>query len=394
MFNVPDTADAAATCPPFKAVGPKPAGFFADCDPAANFDGTRPIADHFNELIVNLHALAVQAGNITGPKGDPTILWRCIQGMQRIFTIDTAVDLYVSPTGSSAPADPLGGDPFDSLLGAFVWLGYRSITARGSVTIHLADGTYTQGTPLVLHHADGMRITVAGTSASTQLSFPYSSGIQVPGPLAAITNVTILGANVAGSIGLHVTGSLTDAANVTVNSFGAQGVVVENNGYLGFDTLNIDNSGASGLGCFQGGVVVGNTLNVLNAAYHGGAAAWDSGVFIQDGGRAWITTLAIHNCNKGIMVSGTGAELRVASMTIAESLVGPVVEANDGGAIINSGPGNVGDWSATNSGGPVYFWANVYALIRADGAFSAANKANCSPAANTTGNISSYILTT
>jgi hypothetical protein len=101
MFTVPDTADAATTCPPIGPVGPKPNGFFADCDPEANFDGTRPIAEHFNELILNLRALLAHAA--IGPvKGDPTMLWRAIQAM--CLALAPTIPTTLPPSG------PAGGE--------------------------------------------------------------------------------------------------------------------------------------------------------------------------------------------------------------------------------------------------------------------------------------------
>jgi hypothetical protein len=389
MFTLPDNADASPTCPPISAPGPVPNGFFKDCQ-------TIPTAEDFNELILNLRALLAHAG-VPGVKGDPTMLWRCIQQMipaQRVYTIDSSVTLNVAPGGSANPANPLGGQPFDTLASAFAWLGYYSITSRGSVTIQVADGTYTHGGPLTLHHADGNRISVAGTSPATVLSFPSSSGVSIPGYLLTMTNFSVIGANVGGTVGITVTGSIQYVANVYSQNFDT-GIIVQDNGYLGFDFLAVAETLGPGLCCFQGGIANGNHYQANSIASPGGGPNYIAGLFIQDGGRAWIDTVEIFGANKGIIVSGTGAELRVATIDITNCLIAAAVEANDGGAIINSGPGHRGDWNAGGTTGPAYFWANVMALIRADGAFSAGNLANCSPAVSGgsgSGNLGSLII--
>jgi hypothetical protein len=71
------------------------------------------------------------------------------------------------------------------------------------------------------------------------------------------------------------------------------------------------------------------------------------------------------------------------------SLVGPTVEANEGGWIIAEGARTPGDWSADG-----YFYANYYGVIRAFTALNAANLATTSPAHDTLGNTQSMVLTT
>src|SRR5262249_18243637 len=103
MFTVPDGLDAVAQLPPIPSPGPVPNGFFADCNPAQGFAGTRPLAEHFNELIINLRALLAR-GRVPPVKGDPTMLWRAIVGL---LTIPYAVTLNVAPGGVAQPADPI-----------------------------------------------------------------------------------------------------------------------------------------------------------------------------------------------------------------------------------------------------------------------------------------------
>jgi hypothetical protein len=394
MFTLPDNSDAATTCPPMTGPGPHPNGFFQDCGSGV---GTIPTAEDFNELILNLRALLAKAG-VPGVKGDATMLWRAIlalvpQFQQFLFTINSAVDIYVRPGGTPNPPDPFHGQPFDSLASAFGWLGFFSITPTGSVTIHVAAATYTSSTPVLLNHPSGERVTIAGEDlASTVLYFPSSDGIYVNQALAAFVNITILGAHAGGTHGLVVSGGYVAYANLIVQNFGDVGVLVTGNGYLGFANLFVFGCWGGGVFGFLGGVLQGQSLSIIEAAAVGGALYYQAGVNLTTGGRAEIDTITVQNSNKGIDVSGAGAELRVRRIQVSGSTMPAAVEANNGGAIIAIGS-VASDWQVSDPGHVAYFWANVYGLIRADHALAPGNVGACSPAVNTTGNTNSYILT-
>jgi hypothetical protein len=73
MLTTPDHDDALTSVPTFGAPGPKPGGFYGDCDSATGQEGTTFRAEEFNELIVNLRAL-LDAAAVTGTKGTATML--------------------------------------------------------------------------------------------------------------------------------------------------------------------------------------------------------------------------------------------------------------------------------------------------------------------------------
>src|SRR5215475_13061137 len=134
MYTTPVAKDAVPACPPLGPVGPVPSGFFADCSPADNFEGTRPIAAYFNELILNLRELLRWAkqfdqGNYWAVpiKGDPTMLRQSVVRAPVITWPLTQV--WVRNGGYPDPADPFVGQPFDSLSSALRWLArYRIAT--------------------------------------------------------------------------------------------------------------------------------------------------------------------------------------------------------------------------------------------------------------------------
>jgi hypothetical protein len=240
MFTTPDQTDAVATPPTFQPPGPRPQGFYADCNPATNFPGTRPVADDFNELIVNLHNLLVEAG-IPGVKGDPTMLTR---GLRAARIIRTSQTLQVAPTGTATPVNPWGGDPFATLGQALAYLRFYRIT--GGVTITIAAGTYAEGA-LQIYHPDGGKIIIQGAGpASTILHFTGTSGMTIYSLLANLRQLTLRGDGAAGMVGLSLSSAGVNVDTITVDGF-ESGVAV-NHGWLnGNGPLTITNCPKYGL---------------------------------------------------------------------------------------------------------------------------------------------------
>src|SRR6266436_4877431 len=117
MFNTPDNADAVPACPPFDPPGPVPRGFYKDCK-------TIPVAEDFNELIVNLRALLLKEGGPQQPiKGVSRILWEAIVNLP---VINYDIILQVAPGGVALPDDPLT-EPFSDLRWAMNWLAHYRI---------------------------------------------------------------------------------------------------------------------------------------------------------------------------------------------------------------------------------------------------------------------------
>jgi hypothetical protein len=401
MFTIPDEADAATSCPPLSPVGPHPNGFFQNCGGRA---GTIPSAEHFNELILNLHALLAHAG-VAGVKGDPTMLWRCIDGMirglvsvlvppmipppipQTIYTIDSGVTIYVAPGGSPWPGNPFAGNPFDNLASAFHWLGFYSITEYGYVTIQLSIATYNHAAQINLNHPNGDRITIAGGDMNgTVLNFyNNTNGIVVNSRINVLTNLTVQGTHANGTTGVLVDGGWLGIDVAQVLNFD---VLVQSTrgGFLYFNSLLIQGGTTAGLAVFQGGSANGQELVVNFMGYLIGAPFYAAAVNCTAGGTVWVDRLFTTNVHKGVDVSGAGSELRARVINIGGSEVDTAVEANDGGCIISNG-GNPGDWYTGNG----YFWANNFGFIRADNSFTPATRAAVSPPAQTIGNVNAMV---
>src|SRR5215475_486987 len=232
MFTVPDGPDAVSQLPPIGPIGPTPSGFFADCNPGTGFAGTRPLAEHFNELIINLRALLALAG-VAPAKGDETMLWRAIL---RASTITTWVNIQVATSGSANPSNPFAGQPFDSLQHALDWLGFYRIASSGFVTINVAAGTYTMPGTLYIDHPSGARISIqGGGSGNTILLFPAGqAGVVVPGLIYSFRGFTLEGSggSFAGLDGFYVYNGEATIGDLRVQNFGGNGVSVQGNGFI------------------------------------------------------------------------------------------------------------------------------------------------------------------
>jgi hypothetical protein len=77
MLTTPDHADALTSVPTFAPVGPKPQGFYGDCDAATGAEGTTFRAEEFNELALTLRRLMTAAA-ASAVKGDATMLQRAL----------------------------------------------------------------------------------------------------------------------------------------------------------------------------------------------------------------------------------------------------------------------------------------------------------------------------
>jgi hypothetical protein len=81
MLTTPDHDDAVTSPPAFAPVGPRPQGFYQDCDPPTGRAGTFFRAEDLNELALNLRRF-VTASGLTPTKGDPTTLH---QALNRLY---------------------------------------------------------------------------------------------------------------------------------------------------------------------------------------------------------------------------------------------------------------------------------------------------------------------
>jgi hypothetical protein len=392
MITTPDGSDSVAVCPAFSPVGPHPSGFFADCNPAQNFDGTRPLAEHFNELIVNLHAL-LKEGRVTAVKGDATMLWRAILQLQ---LIETSVTFNVTATGVAAPVNPFAGDPFDSLEHAVAFLARYRIAPGAMVTISIAAGTFTSAS-LVLGHPDGDKLRIQGMGPTlTTLRFPMGQmGLQVSGDLSELTELALEGQSTAASAtpwltsGLAITGGGCAIRNLTVRGFAGNGVLISG-GTLGFNetTLTIQNNRADGLVAQSGSAVNASTIGtILTCSNNAGA-----NITVQNSVLG-VDDIRTTGGQIGIVARGSSTEVSARKIGVDVATNPAAVYATNGAMFIAPGNSVAGDWWTWDTAGsiPQNFLAEAYSFMRTGPALAANNRTNCSPALNVVGNIQAMI---
>jgi hypothetical protein len=161
MLTTPDHDDAATSPPAFSSVGPKPQGFYLDCDSATGQEGTTFRAEEFNELILNLRQL-VAAASVTGTKGDPAILQNALN---RLFA---GKGRAISATATLSPND--AGLILVDATAADVTLTLPAAAA-------LADGRATYQFVRLDQSTHNVRIAPAGANSIRQ-GIPYLEAVE------------------------------------------------------------------------------------------------------------------------------------------------------------------------------------------------------------------------
>lgn len=395
MFTTPDGVDSAAQLPPIGPPGAQPNGYFADCNPGQGFPGTRPLAEHFNEQIINNRALLRQA-RITPVKGDESMLWRAILALS---TITANQSFYVTTTGVPTPANPFAGDAFNSLTAVTNFLAAYHIAPGVYVTIQFGAGTFTHASPFVWNHPNGNQISLVGAGVDqTVLSFTSPQGLLLRQNLFQLGGMTIRGnAAVSGAPddrGIWLQGANTARIqDVKVVQWGSDGLAVDFAAAYILGTLTLENCYGNGVLLLADSAVwgqLGTTIRCINCATAPGAVV--AGVNVL-GGTVNVDRIETTGGYQGIRSSGTGSTVIARQIAIAEPTQPVGVEANNGGQLIAPVNLVVGGWAATGSQNP-YFRAATYGFIRAESALAAPNRANASPAVNTLGNTQAMITTT
>lgn len=394
MFTTPDQNDASATLPPFSAPGPRADGFFQDCNPAQGFAGTRPLAEHFNEQIVNNRALLAKA-RIAAVKGDETMLWRAILNLA---LITQSVTFNVAAGGTVEPADPFAGDPFNSLASALGFLANYRIAPGISVVIQIAPGSFA--TPSIdFAHPNGAQLTIKGSGVSqTILTFPSNlHGIILSADLFQLQDLTLQGQSTAPAAqpwlaaGLYLPGTTMRLQAVTVAGFAGHGISIGGGSVsvpIGA-TTTVQNCRAEGVSVGTNGTfnapISGSVLVVSNC---GGLAN-----IVVGSALCTVDEIRCSGGAQGVVVSGSGAALTARKLGVDVATNPAAVEANNGGMMIAATGALLGDWwtwsVAANT--PQNFYANGYGFIRTAAALATNNRSNTNPALNTPGNIQAFI---
>lgn len=117
----------------------------------------------------------IDSGDLFMPKYYDGAAWeawarRHADGQALVFVF--ALTLRMSPTGSANPANPLGGDPFNSFRSLYEWVQPRFTTAM--LTVDIASGTYPPevGPPIMVAPQNCNQLVFSGKGkANTLLTF-------------------------------------------------------------------------------------------------------------------------------------------------------------------------------------------------------------------------------
>jgi hypothetical protein len=379
MLTTPDHSDAVASPAAFSPVGPKPQGFYLDCDSATGQEGTVYRAEDFNELILNLRKL-LTVTQTAGLKGSPDMLVDA-------FYVRAPLTLNVATTGTPTPANPRAGDAFDSLTSALAWLNLRRLSAP--VTIAVAAGTYQHTAQLLLMHPDLAWVTIRGAgTATTVLRFTGPiDGLVLWNTINSIEALEVRGDNVSPNThGLVVYAGILKLGALLVTQWAAAGISAPVTGGSVSLLGDVEVKDGNGTGIYIGGgawlVCDANQLTVRdnlgdNVVVAGGGIrcktleTWSGqhGLVVTDGGRGFFEALRVYNAvrtTEAVLVSN-GASL----------------------APIGS---PAGTWLAQQYGVAFHTMrAEYYGLMRTLGALEAGTRGVTSPAVNTLGNTQAYI---
>jgi hypothetical protein len=386
MITTPDHDDALSAPPAFSTVGPKPQGFYGDCDPATGQEGTTFRAEEFNEVALNLRKLLTD-GKITPVKGNASMVLNAILALiarERPY-ITTALTLNVSTAGVANPVNPLGGDPFNSVAAALAYLTVFRLNAP--VTIQVAAGTYNSAATTYVQHVDGSFITIQGAArATTILHFTACTGMLIDRSVT-LRQLTIEGdkGGAVGIAGLYVRSpNLVTITDVITRSFKSYGILVGVGANVNVDVFECtDNSDTGCLVQANGSITAGYMLANANVTY---------GILVSGGSLSGNQVATLGGVT-GLHVDSNGLALLQKLQVGNATDTTRAVLVRQGGVLLTYPSTVPGDWYAQTSPAGTFhtFRAEDFGAINAGNALIAGCRAITSPAVNTLGNVQAYI---
>ena len=242
---------------------------------------------------------------------------------QPIGVITSNLTLNVATTGNDTTGLGTAGAPWATPQRAMAYLSNYQIAQGVTVTVSVADGTYTFTTPLNLNHPNGSQIFINGGTTT-----------------GARPTTTLTGGNAVGN-----TGATLAANDALLNAY--------------YNTKWQFN-GCHGLVCTQGGGVTVNTVLIRgnSTSPWSGVIAGNntaSSDFASAGAINLGTTVAVHNFSSSGILTYRGGSI-VAPGTTVTNIVGAGVITNLGGSIWAPGvvSANSSGGLVTSSGGSIY----------------------------------------
>ena len=110
--------------------------------------------------------------------------------------ISSSTNFYVATTGNDTTGDGSSGNPWLTVGQALNYLGNFWINEAATVTIWLADGSYTLTSTINVQHPCGARITIQGTNSYNTILSSIASSSGSAGAWSYVLNMAIV-ANIA-----------------------------------------------------------------------------------------------------------------------------------------------------------------------------------------------------
>ena len=320
--------------------------------------------------------------------GTPT--WVQASGSSNVIT--TNATYYVATTGNDTTGNGSAATPWATPHKAMEYLSAFVIKQGVTVTVSVANGTYTFTTPLNLNHPNGSQIfinggTTTGSRPTTTLTGGNAVGntgatlaandallnayyntkwqfngchglvCQTGGGVTVNTVlirgnavspwVGVLTGNIAGSVGYASAGTINLGSTVAVNNFGYCGVLVNQGGSILASDVTVTNSGNTNLGVVDGGSVLANNAISANSGGNGIGVVYGGSIIVSG-------ATARYNSGNGIITS-FGGSINAASATASNNGGNGIITENGGSinATSATASNNAGNGIVTSAGGSV-----------------------------------------
>jgi hypothetical protein len=301
---------------------------------------------------------------------------------QPIGVITSNLTLNVATTGNDTTGLGTVAAPWATPQRAMAYLSNYQIAQGVTVTVSVADGTYTFTTPLNLNHPNGSQITINGgtTSGARPTTSLNGGGVQgnTAGTLAF--NDALLNAYYNTKWQFNGCQGLVCEAggNVTVNT-----VLIRGNATGAFSGVVAGNFAGSSFYASSGGINLGSTVAVHNFAASGvatflGGSIYAPSVTATNNGDQGIQALGGGSVNAPSAVSSNNGGNGIATQYGGSILANGATSSNNGfsGVFTNFGGSIFANNATASNNGVNGIMTNYGGSINADGATASNNGAS------------------
>jgi hypothetical protein len=327
--------------------------------------------------------------------GTTLVVPACTVGGFSTYQIITAnTTLYIATTGNDTTGNGTSGTPWLTVAKAMSYLAPFAISSSATVTIQLADGTYSITSAIDLSHAFGSRILLTGTNTYTKsmTSCTCSGGTGNWSIVMTLNNVTNIAVNdyvvVTGCSGGTNPGRAEGCHKVT----GVAGSTIT------VKSLNLDSSGPTGN-------VISSSVTVLKSiiSSSAGALSLTNSKFQNIENLALVgasistgTGLSLSNSkctigpNLGINTFNIGIDAVFSSTIVVTGSTTAISGCNNVGYLSEAGS-NVSAWYIVVSGCVIGFWSLQGGIMDAEQSRSTGNTTSYQAGFNGYIRISGYV---